>query len=298
MGLPLPDDRCLRLGTDISRSFGLPLLLTMSLMMGPLAGCANPGPTSPSDIIPVICANSVVEDTALLDWELTVRTLPIESGELFTATLDGVAVFNETFLDAAQDVVEGGVKEVNLVDLNATVHVRSGATGADVILTIEPIPYKCDEDRTECDPANDDVTGVPGRRSNTDCQPEETTNPCGRFVLVPSSTDCASGGVCADLRKTGPSSQCERNGFCLTGDLRIELERASGDYTADSQGEVLFGWADESTGATIEEMPIFADPTGPIGLRVGIGPLLVALECTMGVDTPDSALISFPIETP
>jgi hypothetical protein len=221
--------------------------------------------------------------------------LPIESGELFTAELDGVAVFDEAFLDTAQLLVSGGVKEVNLLGLNATVRVRSGATGDDVALTSdESIPYECDEDRAECNPAND-LPGVPGFRGNTDCQPEETSNQCGRFLLLPISTDCAPGGVCAGLGKTG---QCSVNDFCITGALRLELERARGEYTADSQGNVLFGWADEGTGAPIEGPPTFEDPTGPVGLRLGIGPLSVALECVMAAGTPGSALISFPIQTP
>ena len=293
MRSPLADDRCLRLGTDISKGFGLPLWLTMSVMIGPLAGCSNLGPANVEESIPVGCANSVNESTSVLDWELTVETLPIESGEPFHPKLDGVAVINETVLDAAQSApgIAGGVREANLVDLKATVHVREGATGADVILTNESIPWECDLSRAECDPDNDDLSGVPGRRSNTDCQPEETTNPCGRFVSLPTSNDCDPGGECAELGKT---EQCSQNGFCITGDLRLELDRAFGEYTADSQGEeVLFGWADESI-----QRPVYEDPTGPIGFRVGIGPLLVAFECTMGAETPDEQLISFPIETP
>ena len=34
MRSPLADDRCLRLGTDISKGFGFPLWLTMSVMIG------------------------------------------------------------------------------------------------------------------------------------------------------------------------------------------------------------------------------------------------------------------------
>ena len=288
------------------RHFLLFLIVFSMVAFG--AGCAETGacpadevPTDgdcvpvTSKIIPVGCRNSITDALSLLDWELTVSLTPVESGELFTATLEGVAVANEFFLDTGQSAIPGGVKEMNLIDLKATVHVHSGATGADVILTSEPIPYECFVGRTECDPANDDVPGVPGLRSNTDCKPEETTNPCGRFVLLPISSDCAPGGVCDGRNKTG---QCSDNGFCITGDLRLPLERVSGEYTADSQGKVLFGWADESTGATIEVTPDFEDPTGPIGVRFVIGTIPVALECTMGAGTPDEALISFPIQTP
>ena len=103
MCLPLPDDRCLRLGTDVSRGFGLCLLLAMSLMIGPLAGCANTDPPpggmggtgGASPVITVGCRNSVTAATSVLDWELTVSPTPIESGEPFTAALDGVALGNE-----------------------------------------------------------------------------------------------------------------------------------------------------------------------------------------------------------
>jgi len=303
----------------------------MSLMMGPLVGCASLGSPnggeggaggagpSQTKIVTVACANSRTDVASLLDWELTVSPTPIMGGESFGADVHGFVVFNESFLDEAQPLVPGGVREANLVDLNATVHVRSGTTGDDdVVLKPEPIPYKCDEDRAVvCNPGND-LPGTPGRRGNTDCKPEGDFNPCGRFVLMPTSTDCAPGGVCDDRGKAGPESQCELNAFCVTGDLEIELEKDFGVYTADSQGNVLFGWAEgESTGATLQEggnnpgtwnfsPVVYEDPTGPIGVRVGIGPELVALECTMGVGsgispftrrTPDAALISFPIQT-
>lgn len=257
--------------------------------------CAAAGPTK---TISVGCRNSANDTIGILGWELTVNPVAIESGEPFTATLDGVAVFSEEFLDDAQTVFAGGVKEVNLVDLNATVHVRSGATGADVTLVNEEIPYKCAlPPRTECDSAND-LPGVPGQRGNTDCQPQDNLNPCGQFVLIPTSSDCSESGICAALKKTGPKSQCSDNGFCVIGDVSIPLERDFGEYMAGSDGRVLFGWADESTGATIDTRPIVSDPTGPLGLRVGIGPLLVALECVMPAATEDHELVSFPIEMP
>ena len=294
MRLPLPHDRCLRPGTRVSRGFGLPLLLTVSSLMGPLEGCANTGsiadPDPESKHITLACQNNLTEDTSLLDWELTVRPTQIESGEPFAADLDGVAVFDEAFLDAAQnlpDLIPGGVREVNLVDLNATVEVRLGATGPDVSLEVDPIPYKCSIGRTECDPAND----VPGG-GNTECQPENDLNPCGRFIGLPTSDDCDPGGVCAELGKEG---QCSDNGFCITGDLLLELDGGLGGYTADSEGEVLFGWWENGS---IEERPKFTDMTGPIGLRLGAGPFPVALECVMRDTTPDIDLICFKIDAP
>jgi hypothetical protein len=82
-----------------------------------------------------------------------------------------------------------------------------------------------------------------------------------------------------------------------------------------------FGWDDASTGATLDvdgtwALPaaVFSAPTGPNGLRVNADGLSVALECTMGVSssdpvygvgvagksspTPDTLLVSFPIQVP
>jgi len=318
-------------------------LLTIALTTGPLAGCASLSGTggtggsggvggtdgSPASVISVGCTNNFTSGTSILDWELAVSPEKIESGRPFFPTLDGIAVFSEGFLDLAQLFISGGVREVNLVDISATVHVRSGATGDDVVLVSKSIPYKCSVGKSACDPANDVLDDPPkprGLRGNTDCEPVGDANPCGRFVPLPTSSDCSPDGVCDDLDKTGTASQCSLNQFCIIGDLRFELERAPGEYTADSSGNVLFGWADESTGATVLQdggrndgtwvLPeaVFERPVGPVGLRVTVGTEVVALECAMGVDsqgslgvnsedmlsspTPDSALISFPIQSP
>jgi hypothetical protein len=290
-----------------------------------LVGCVEvvTPPIDPnSRVITVACADSATPDIGVLDWELSVVPEPIVSGKPFSATLDGVAVFSEVYLDAAQSVFPGGVQEANLVNLHATVHVRSGAVGPDVLLTVEEIPHVCSVDRTACDPTND-LPSVPGARGNSDCQPENQLNPCGRFVRLPISTDCAADGVCATVSKTGPGSQCELNGFCITGGARLPLEEASGQYMANAEGDVLFGWADKSTGATVQAsgpnegtwiLPeaIYEEPLGPNGVRITIGGIAAATECAMGVHskgplgvdsldflsspTPDSALMSFPIE--
>jgi len=298
----------------------------VGLSVFPLVSCAGldaPNQDPNSKIISVACADNLTPDNGALDWELRLVPKPIRSGEPFSVTLDGVAGFSEVYLDAAQPVLPGGVEEVNLVDINVAVHVRSGALGADVILTNKEIAYECNVSRTPCDPAND-LPSVPGARGNIGCQPENDLNPCGRFVRLPTSSDCGPNGLCASLGKSGPGSQCELNGFCITGDLQVPLEEASGEYVADVGGNVLFGWADESTDATIQEsgpnqgtwiLPeaVYEEPTGPIGVRVTVGGIPVATECAMGVDsrgplgvnsldflsspTPDSALLSFPIET-
>jgi hypothetical protein len=293
-----------------------------------VASCAavDPGETENepnAKVITVACADNVTPQIGVLDWRLEVTPMQsIRGGEPFVATLDGTATFSEGYLDAAQVALPGGVEEINMVDVKATVHVRSGATGADVMLTPEEVPYECNVSRTPCDPAND-LPGVPGARGNTDCQPESQINPCGRFIRLPTSSDCGDDGPCAALGKTGPGSQCELNGFCVIGELLVPLEEASGRYFADEDGDVLFGWAEESTGATVREsgpnagtwiLPeaVYEEPVGPIGTRTTVVGFPVATECTMGVDsrgplgvdsldflssaTPDSALLSFPIE--
>jgi hypothetical protein len=308
------------------------LFATASLSLlgiGSVMACTELPPTADSPILSVGCAINVSEtEGAIANWELTVSPEPIEAGKPFSATLGGFAVFQESFLDDGQVFFSGGVDELDLVELNATVHVRSGATGDDVVLKPAAFPYVCDEDRTACDPANDvvdDPPRPPGLRANTDCEPVSPGNQCGRFIGLPISRDCGPGGICTDLGKTGPDSQCEDNGFCITGDLRIPLQEATGQYIAASTGRVLFGWADESTGATVKQdepnkgtwilpEPLYSEPAGPVGFRVNIRGIGTAAECAMavqcsdpvlGVDcaneqlaspTPSEALLSFPIQ--
>jgi hypothetical protein len=306
--------------------------LALLLAMGSLVACSELPPAPPAPpIVTLGCTNNQIASAiAIIGWELDVSTEPIESGQPFTRTLGGTAVFAEDFLDSVQDFIQGGIEAVTLFDLRATVHVRSGATGEDVTLTVDPdlYEYQCERTRTRCDPDND-VLGDPpdprGLRANIDCDPVTADNPCGRIIRVPISEDCEPSGVCADL---GKAAQCGTNGFCITGGVRIPLEEKTGQYIADAEGgEVLFGWDDESTGATELQDPndpndgtwilppaSYEEQTGPNGLRVRVTArgLTVALECTMGVNcagplgsgcidelsspTPDSALIALPIQ--
>lgn len=264
------------------------------------------------------CTDSSSADTSILSFDLTVDPSPVVSASAVTADLDGVAELSEPFLDTVQDTVSGGVSKVALIDLQATVRLRSGGTGADVALVSEPIATTCAADGAACDPAND-AASVPGARANTDCLPQSASNPCSRFVPIPTSTDCTEGGVCDSLGKL--DTQCALNGFCVTDALSLPLQASSGSYTADTSGEMRFGWDDASTGATVAgdgtwSLPAvaFSDPVGPNGLRVNAGGLAVGFECTMGVPsddpthgvgvpdqsspTPDALLIEFPIQVP
>jgi hypothetical protein len=287
-------------------------------------------------VITVSCGNNVTSDVSILPYFLTVEPTAIVANQPFTADIGGVAQFSETFLDAAQGAVPGGVTKASLVDLIATVQTRGGgATGADVPMSAgAPIPYECVLDdsgpgaQTPCDPAND-VASVPGVRGNTDCVPTGSFNPCGRIVQVPTSSDCAPAGVCDTL---GKLSQCVANGFCATAGLPLPLDDVigaaytAGDGVTPGQTTALFGWADNPAPATAVGAPaIDGDGTwnmlqpsytgvaGEVGLAVNAGGLAVQLECVMGVDsggpdgvgvpddgspTPDSALLAFPVLVP
>ncbi len=275
-------------------------------------------PPSETKAITLGCTNSVSPAVSILSFDLTVDPSALVSGQAVTADIDGVAEFSESFLDAAQGAVPGGVTKAAVIDLQATASVRSGGTGADLVLGSEAIAFTCAVDGAACDPAND-AASIPGARENSDCVPLGSFNPCAQHAPVPISTDCAPGGVCDGLGKLG--SQCAVNGFCVTGGLPLPLVAGVGSYTADASGTMRFGWDDANTGATTAgdgtwTLPpvLFADPLGPNGLRVNASGLAVGLECTMGVDsndpihgvgvagkaspTPDTLLIEFPIQVP
>jgi len=189
--------------------------------------------------------------------------------------------------------------------------VRSGATGDPVTLGPSPLPTTCAIDGAECDKANDDEDG-----GNPACMPVGSFNQCLAFVEIPNSEDCEPEGVCDGLGKAGEGSQCDLNGFCVTGPLPLELDAEIGSYTADAEGSILFGWDDQNTGFDIlgdgtYNIPqaSFVAPTPPNGLRV-VALLSVALQCVMAVDsggddgvgvpdqsspTPNALLLSVPI---
>ena len=94
--------------------------------------------TPQSQVVSVGCTNNVT--TGAVAVPLHPRSdvpTPIFGGGAFSADLDGIGFFPEFFLDAAQGVVCGGLRQAQLVDFVSTVQVRSGATGADVPLGID-----------------------------------------------------------------------------------------------------------------------------------------------------------------
>ena len=281
------------------------------------AGAVDPDPESAE--LTVGCTNNVTADISILPFTLNVDPGPIAGGASVPAEFGGTAVFSEVFLDAAQGAVPGGVTAAALINLAATVQIRTGGSlNNEVVLTNGPIPATClifpDQ---SCDPAND-LASVPGSRGNTDCVPTGAFNPCQALVTIPTSTDCAPGGVCDGLGKTGAGSQCETNGFCVTGGLPLPLADQNASFTAAASGIVNFGFADQGTGATINgdgtyALPsaVFTAPPTPNEIKVNASGLSVALRCTMAVDaggpdgvgvpdaaspTPTDLLITFDIQ--
>jgi hypothetical protein len=160
-------------------------------------------------------------------------------------------------------------------------------------LSSEAIPYECALGGTPCDPANDQAS-VPGQRGNSDCVPTGAFNICGRAFDIPTSDDCAPGGLCDNLDGgTGTKNeQCEDNGFCVISSLPLPLLGQDVEVTPDAGGGPIYlGWFDDPAvcpdpaGSACTLPPtVFANPTGPIGLRINASGLILALECNMAVD--------------
>jgi hypothetical protein len=267
--------------------------------------------------VTVGCTNNVTGDVSILTFTLDVDPGLMSANTAYTASLDGVAAFTESFLDAAQAVVPGGVSFAQLFDLAATVAVRSGAAGGDVLLgpDTSSLSNLCELTDTPCDPANDINGGVDG---NSDCVPVGFFNLCQQgFATIPvidgipnSAGGCTQAPVgtpvpncdcsaCQALDPTGcragdpdvpctKGDQCALNGFCVNGDLTLELAAETGSYTAGPSGTpTLFGWFDDDQPPGLLSLPaaVFAAPTPPVGLRVSAGGLFVALQCLMGEDS-------------
>ncbi|MGB8330114.1 MAG: hypothetical protein WCE62_08285 [Polyangiales bacterium] len=327
--------------------FRFAFVLALCLELGWLMGCSDvssmpdlgTGATGGSGIsdlpaatrpLTLGCTNSVTPDLYFVTWELTVDPGPILGGEPFGAVFSGTVIFDEYLLDQAQGALVGGSKRSNVLDVQATVRVRSGvAPGAmDVVLTNEPIARTCAYDEhghngpnagprfPRCSETDDNPDG-----SNEGCTglggSPDPANVCGQFLDTPTSSDCNPGGFCDDRGKTGPGSQCALNGFCVAGPVPLALKADIEGYLADESGTVLFGWDDASTGAVLDEsggpgrgrwiLPssLFDEPTSN-SVRVMLGGIIpAALDCTMGEGsasvlrpTRDTELVAFPIQTP
>jgi hypothetical protein len=268
------------------------------------------------------CTNNVTGDVSILPFALTVDPGPISAGAAYTADLSGAAAFSEAFLDAAQAVILGGVREAQVIGddgVSAAVAVRSGATGADIILRADftTLSDRCELTGASCDPAND----VPPN-GNTDCLPQGFFNLClTGFADVPvldgtpnSADGCTQPSVGApvpdcdctvcdalDIAGCRPGDpdvpctkgdECVANGFCVNGDLPLKLASDVGNYTAGASGtSILYGWWDGNPPATnpngtlVLPAAVFSNPVPPVGVRVSAGGLFVALQCVAGVDS-------------
>jgi len=272
-----------------------------------------------SQVVSVGCTNNVTPAQSPFPFILEVSVpTPIFGGGAFSADLDGIGFFPEFFLDAAQGVVCGGLRQAQLVDFVSTVQVRSGATGADVPLGI------------------DIATLVPGPVSFCNFPPDQTCTVgsdclggiCEAPILIQDlpvldGTPLSPGGCDADTSNCpvpGPPTdcdcsacdalggakiaQCSDNGFCQNGSLVLQLQADKGAYVAAATGPVLWGWSDQGVpGLSIcpvgsdcgvvagrvdgcYQLPpaSFALPTPPIGIRVNAGGLAVPIQCAMAED--------------
>ncbi|MEM7437457.1 MAG: hypothetical protein AAF436_20055 [Myxococcota bacterium] len=308
-------------------------LLGIATFAQALAGCVEfpaqpdgeretePSTTDPEAVqkaVTVFCSSNVTPQTGqTLPWVLTVDPAPIEAGGKFMALVEGLTTFDESFLDLAQAVVPGGVREVNILEFSARVIASSGADGPDVPLTHAPSPLCAIPNesgtREPCNPEND-LEGEPGLRGNTDCSPQGQDNPCSRFVVLPISDDCSPGGECwnvgrnetatcspNDFCRPEASMQCAGNGFCNTDTLEVPLAPQEAEFQAESGGEITFGWypADDA-GEWEFPFSTFEDPPSPISLRFFVGSIPISLDCVASTEagfanpTRDE-LISFAI---
>ena len=285
------------------------------------AGSCEAGICATSRALSLGCANSTpIGAKSVSSAVLNVAAGPVLAGQQFDAILSGSALLPEFYLDGVQQAISGGLRQAELEDLRYLVRVRSGATlvgGSGVVpsvaLAADTVAITPGEVRLCNFPVDQECT------QGSDCL-GTICNPPVVLIDLPTSDDCAPGGVCDALGKaTGPTSQCVLNGFCVTGDLDIPLAETTATYTADPSGEVLFGWADRGlANSTLNPTtnlfdipkPSFLDPVEQ-GLRAEVG-LTLGLECVMGIDagevptnpqdrliglTPDADLISFPIGT-
>lgn len=192
--------------------------------------------------ISVVCSSNSTSTVFDMDYTLEVDPQgPVVGGGTFDASFTGVAEIPEILFDRVYFFSGSGPTEATIDDLSASVSVRSGATGSDVLLTLDQAP----------------------------------------LVTIPTSSDCAPGGVCDSLGKLG--TQCASFGRCVTGGVQVPLTQGVGTFTADANGNVLLGWSE----GALPPFPVsFGDPVGPIGGRIDGDGVLVGYECSMGEANP------------
>jgi len=276
------------------------------------AGTGGVGVDSSKELV-VTCGSNVTTTSQSLPWILSVDPSPIRPGASFTATATGAALFDQTFLNTAQSVLPGGVRQVHVSDFQATVVAVSGATGPELGLTHASTDFRCalESDpgtHPPCDPDND--IGAEG--ANSDCQPIGGNNRCGVLIGLPVSDDCEVDGVCRsvgfvpgfcegeDFCTEAAREQCRDNGFCVTGPLEVPLSTQTGTFVAAEQGDVRFGWFQpESWSFPISQ---YDEPIPSLGVRLTVLGIPVAIDCIAStaegesVGLPESSeLLAFPI---
>ena len=112
-----------------------------------------------------------------------------------------------------------------------------------------------------------------------------------------------AGGVCDAIGEgdANPFSSCSRNGFCFPEDLLVPLAAATGVFTPDPSGAILYGWADQNVPDLVVcpaaspacteafhpdgsyDLPeaLGANPTAPIGIRFNSAGLFAPFQCAM-----------------
>jgi hypothetical protein len=265
--------------------------------MGGTGGARGQVVDEPSTkMIPVACTNNFnlgpVDAVLQHSYVLTVEPLEqVSSGSDFGLVFGGHAVIPEMWLDLLQWLAPGGVSEIKVSELNASVAVRSGATGPNISLHV---------DESEMSPGSMRFCTFPTERvcaSDGDCDFGACLPPT-MFVEIPHSEDCTPGGFCDSA---GKSDQCDSNGFCVASELKLPFKPELGAFEAADSGDVLIGWNED---VPTPPYAIYGEAAGPNGARWIVGKAHFAFECYMGranddgtaaLTLADDDLISIPI---
>jgi hypothetical protein len=283
---------------------------------------AAPQWTSKTKTVTVGCYGTLGQ--ALVPFELEVSTTPIIGGPVpraFTAEIGGTAFVPESMLNFAQGVVTGGARTARLDALTVGTSVRSGARmrtryclfpstqvcASDADCLVPPcqppavgsgyVSLGVDESLLPTAPTR--LCTYPTNQictSDSDCIVPPCLPPVD-MIEIPHSSDCAVGGVCDLLGKTGAASQCEANGFCVTGSLALPLATSAVAYESEESGVVLFGW---TSGWDAIRIDLRLGNSSSLSLHCEMA---VGANNTFGIEdaefspTPDSALLSFAIDS-
>ncbi len=304
----------------------------------------NGGPDAVTQTVAMGCSNNILAtQISSLDWELTADPGPIVGGESVTVEFDGVAFFSESFLDVALGAIPG-LKAAELSELAATILPRAGLTGNGVVLSEESIPTTCNGGMNagnacstddECPPLGYfqcvQFVEFPISEDCADGGECDTLGKLGQCTAgTPANGFCITGPLPIPLEaKSGTFTADASGGTVLLGwddqNTGATTTTAFGCAMGGDDGQPACDPAnDQLDGSNTDCEPVGVDntcdgvevyvlpaanpldPVEPNGLKVKVGNLEVALNCTMAVDsgldptkvspTPDADLISFDIE--